>query len=663
MNSTAILRKFLIGGVFLSLFIPMVFLSGYFFPFITGKNLVFRGLVEVMTMLLLVLAIFYSSYYPKKTWILVLYSAFIFVLILSTFFSVDSYNSFWSNFERMEGLVTHLHLFAYFLVLVSVMKTERLWNWFFATSIGVSLIVSLYAVGQFLEKIKIFQSGDRLESTLGNSAYLAAYLLFHIFIIGYYLARNEIKNVYAKFALFGVLVFETIILFLTETRGAIVGMIGGLVVVALLNALCGEGKNKKIAVSFIALLILIGGTFFAFKDMSFIKEQRGLRRLSAISLTSDDVQARFTIWGMAIEGAKEKPILGWGLENFSVVFNKYYEPSLYNREPWFDRAHNVFLDWLISAGVLGLLAYLSLFASAIYYLVFDTTSKISFTARSFLVGALGAYFVQNIFVFDNITSYILFVSILAYVHHLHKESLWMKAKEIFETALDKFTFRKNLKIREVIVFFVVIVFVVIFYGAVIKPASVAKDLVVAINSVDAEKNPQKSFDLFNDIFEKDSMGVAEVREQFLRMSISVVQLSGIDEETINKYLDTATQQMHLQTKEHPYDARAHLFLGSFYNFFGLHDMALTYLDGAQGLSQKKQQIYLERAIAYTGKGDIQKAKDVLHEAYQMEEKNTDIILMYARSLVNIGNKKEARRVIAEYFDENKKQELLTSLGL
>ena len=194
--------------------------------------------------------------------------------------------------------MTHLHLFAYFLVLVSVMKTERLWNWFFATSIGVSLIVSLYAVGQFLEKIKIFQSGDRLESTLGNSAYLAAYLLFHIFIIGYYLARNEIKNVYAKFALFGVLVFETIILFLTETRGAIVGMIGGLVVVALLNALCGEGKNKKIAVSFIALLILIGGTFFAFKDMSFIKEQRGLRRLSAISLTSDDVQARFTIWGM-----------------------------------------------------------------------------------------------------------------------------------------------------------------------------------------------------------------------------------------------------------------------------------------------------------------------------------------------------------------------------
>src|SRR3989344_6707507 len=273
-------------------FIPLIVANNLFFCFITGKNLVFRGLVEVMTMLLLVLAIFYSSYRPKKTWVLVSYSVFIFVLILSTFFSVDSYNSFWSNFERMEGLVTHLHLFAYFLVLVSVMKTERLWNWFFATSIGVSLIVSLYAIGQFLEKIKIFQSGDRLESTLGNSAYLAAYLLFHIFIIGYYLARNEIKNVYAKFALFGVLVFETIILFLTETRGAIVGMIGGLVVVAFLNALCGEGKNKKIAFSFIALLVLIAVTFFALKDMSFIKEQRGLRRISAISLTSDDVQAR-----------------------------------------------------------------------------------------------------------------------------------------------------------------------------------------------------------------------------------------------------------------------------------------------------------------------------------------------------------------------------------
>ena len=38
------------------------------------------------------------------------------------------------------------------------------------------------------------------------------------------------------------------------------------------------------------------------------------------------------------------------------------------REPFFDRAHNVFLDWLIAGGIVGLLAYLSIFAAAFLYL-------------------------------------------------------------------------------------------------------------------------------------------------------------------------------------------------------------------------------------------------------------------------------------------------------
>lgn len=38
--------------------------------------------------------------------------------------------------------------------------------------------------------------------------------------------------------------------------------------------------------------------------------------------------------GLAIEGFKEHPILGWGQDNFILVFNKYYDPRLYSQEPF-----------------------------------------------------------------------------------------------------------------------------------------------------------------------------------------------------------------------------------------------------------------------------------------------------------------------------------------
>ena len=67
------------------------------------------------------------------------------------------------------------------------------------------------------------------------------------------------------------------------------------------------------------------------------------------------------IWNISWQGVKERPILGWGQDNFSFVFTKYYNPQMYAQEPWFDRSHNVFLDWLVAAGVVGLIAYLYLF--------------------------------------------------------------------------------------------------------------------------------------------------------------------------------------------------------------------------------------------------------------------------------------------------------------
>ena len=80
---------------------------------------------------------------------------------------------------------------------------------------------------------------------------------------------------------------------------------------------------------------------------------------------------------MAIKGFKEKPILGWGQEGFNYVFNKYYDPALYPYEPWYDRAHNAFLDWLMAGGLPAFLLYLALFVTAIVALWRSSLSNVA----------------------------------------------------------------------------------------------------------------------------------------------------------------------------------------------------------------------------------------------------------------------------------------------
>src|SRR6185437_10279957 len=94
-------------------------------------------------------------------------------------------------------------------------------------------------------------------------------------------------------------------------------------------------------------------------------------------------------------------------------FNQYYNPDLYNQEPWFDRAHNAFLDWLIAGGLPAFLLYISLFIGAIVLLWRST--DVTRVERIALTAALAGYACHNLFVFDNLYSYVYFFAILALI--------------------------------------------------------------------------------------------------------------------------------------------------------------------------------------------------------------------------------------------------------
>src|SRR3989344_4479049 len=355
-------------GLGIILFAPLFVSNTMFFPFITAKNFLFRIIIEILLALWVILALRDRRYMPRRSLLLLFVAASVGVLILSTIFGVDPSRSFWSNFERMEGLLGYLHLFVYFLILISVNKTEKDWWRFFHVSFLSAILVGVYALFQLGGVFQIHQGGVRIDSTLGNATYLAVYMLFHVFLSLYYFLKT--KNHLSQVAYGALVIFTAFILYETATRGAILGLIGGLFLFGLIFAITSrEKKWRYFAFGVLALVIAISAGVYALRDSDFIQNNPTLGRLSNISEQGDDAQARFQIWGMSFEAFKERPILGWGPENFSVVFSKYFDPRLSSREPWFDRSHNVILDWLITGGVFGLVSYLGIFATSLWLLL------------------------------------------------------------------------------------------------------------------------------------------------------------------------------------------------------------------------------------------------------------------------------------------------------
>ena len=83
-----------------------------------------------------------------------------------------------------------------------------------------------------------------------------------------------------------------------------------------------------------------------------------------------DLKGRSLGWSQAWSGFKERPILGWGPENYNTIYHRYVRAQ---DVPWpvkdFDQAHNKLVEELATKGVLGLISYLLLWA-AIFWVIF-----------------------------------------------------------------------------------------------------------------------------------------------------------------------------------------------------------------------------------------------------------------------------------------------------
>jgi hypothetical protein len=134
------------------------------------------------------------------------------------------------------------------------------------------------------------------------------------------------------------------------------------------------------------------------------------------------------VWEGGLEAFKEKPLLGWGPDNFEQAFQKYFDNRLYQEdyigEVWFDRAHNVVVDTLVDVGVLGALAMLAV-AGAFILIVYRAHKRGVVEEReAMLLYALPfVHFLQLQTGFDTVGSFTLLATFAGYGLFLERKSL------------------------------------------------------------------------------------------------------------------------------------------------------------------------------------------------------------------------------------------------
>jgi O-antigen ligase len=525
----------------------------------------------------------------------------------------------------MTGILMHLHLFSFFLVLSSTFKEED-----FKKIFGVSNFVAILA--SFIALANLKNPTMRGGGTIGNESFLGTYLLFNVFFALYLIFKTKEFAKILSIVSFLILSFSLLLIgvnleklsfskalsaifFKEGARAAKLSFYGGLVLLFFFWLIASKRKILKILGSVFLISSLIFSTFVFY---SLLTQPEGFFR-KLIEREVGSFGGRFPVWQGAWQGFLEKPLLGWGPENFEFSFVKYYNPCMptpeCGGEIWFDRAHNIIFDTLISTGIFGIVSYLLIFA-AIFYILWKNfvKNKIDFFTPGIFTSLFIAYFVQNLTVFDMVSSFMVFFLSLAFVASFEKE---FEKKEIK-------------KLNPFYLIFVLILFFVSFYEFVILPVLADGYVILAIKE---KVGTPERLKYFQKALSTSPLGKFQIRQFFAENEMANLDFKNLNE-NVKKEIEFLIEELKKSTKESPSDFRSFLRLGDLYNIYAFFDPAKLkegeeILRKAIEISPKNQQGYWSLAQNLIYQGRIDEAISLAQKAVDLEPKfkNSHLILI------------------------------------
>jgi len=508
-------------GMILILFTPLV-LGLFGLTVSSYPNAVFfRSLIEIIFIFYVLLVFLDRKYFPKISSLLSAVSLFGGILILTSLTGFNFHRSFWGDLQRVEGVILYLHFLVFLLILVSVFNKKEEWLKIFRITVMVSAICSFAGV---LQKLGIFSfygigSKIRISGTWTNPDFFAPYIVLTIFIAIFLLVIEKKRNWKIIWGL--ILALNCFTLILSGTRAAWIGFGAGLIFLFSFWLFgCSNLNHKKreaILLGVLILSILFLGVILNPDRLSLTENLSFQRLMGVFDWNSGSVQSRLKNWEIALDGWKDRPILGWGPESFGFVFDKYFKTDYIeslSETAFYDRPHNKVLGLMATTGILGILSYLSIFF-VVFYLLFRSYKKaVARSAENFkpililiLISFFIAHFVQNLFCFDTIGNSLLFFLVIGFVNNnfLFSENKEFSMVENIPREKKAFFRKKSFKI--ILITFFISLSLVTFYQLNFKPTKASR--IIVRGAIPGKKDFSKTISEYkkainqNTIFDKD----------------------------------------------------------------------------------------------------------------------------------------------------------------
>ncbi|MBP7875584.1 O-antigen ligase family protein, partial [Candidatus Woesebacteria bacterium] len=392
-----------------------------FFAFTTDELFEFNKMMLTYTYVVLICtawltrSIFEKRLVWKHTKLDYFIAIFLLSQVLSTIFSIHPYTSWYGYYSRFHGGLASLITYALlYWAFVSNVTRRNLRSLLLSTMMAGG-IVGLYAIGEhfghsfsclmtsgytsFGVSCWVQDVQHRVFATFGQPNWLAAYALMLLSVlIGTLLSHWPSQ--WQRFSLYSVYVLLFLTLLYTRSRSGFLGFIAVTLVILFGVALRWwyRRERPKMMMGLLASLtfgmILLSGTPFS----PSISEQLAPKEIPSKTVETtaaepavvnrldiggtDSGEIRKIVWQGAVAVWKRYPLLGSGVETFAY---SYYRdrPVAHNLvSEWdflYNKAHNEFLNFLATTGIVGLISYLALLGG---YLVISLIGFIKLTREN-----------------------------------------------------------------------------------------------------------------------------------------------------------------------------------------------------------------------------------------------------------------------------------------
>ncbi|MBU4347364.1 O-antigen ligase family protein [Patescibacteria group bacterium] len=341
---------------------------------------------------------------------------FLLSLVAATLLSKNIGLSYYGSYSRFQGLETHFYYLLFFILLLLNLESDKqIYRIIIAIALS-SFFICVYGLLQiagldFFDWNEPVYITHRVTSTLGQPNFLASYLLLAIPATAYLI--NSPKKFLYKFSWAILLIFQLACLFFTYSRAGWLGLFFGVIFSGLVYLFAKKKfalklLNKK-ALGSALLIIVMAASCFSL--LFYCNAMFKARIKSIVDFNGAGAATRMAFWQAGIDIIKKKPLFGYGLDNQGEELVKYYKKD-WARTGWVndfpDRAHNLFLDTLITTGIVGFLFYLALLYLFFKLIIENIKNNNSAFLSWLILTALISYLISLMFGFSIVATNVYF---------------------------------------------------------------------------------------------------------------------------------------------------------------------------------------------------------------------------------------------------------------